>query len=200
MWVIRIADPLPYLPYYVCTYILYRFVPPILAIRVHFATYDRLYLGFVRGRDYMRAYNVSRYIRAYSSLRSYNISRNVRACAYVIFRARSFCANTYTIFVHLLPRASLLVFTLVYVSMYRLTRASVHMPPRASMLAVDVPRVCFSFCKTHSCELTLALALGHIMSISRVILGIPCIIAQNLWNIAPWNVLVNKNAYIYPVG
>ena len=37
------------------------------------------------------------------------------------------------------------------------------------------------------------------MSTSRVLLGITCIIARNIWNIAPCNVLMKKSAYIYPV-
>ena len=47
--------------------------------------------------------------------------------------------------------------------------------------------------------MTLAMALGNLMSTSGAILGIPCIISRNLQSVANCSGLVNKYAYISPV-
>ena len=101
---------------------------------------------------------------------------------------------------HVLPQASLIVLLHVYVSVHELPQASVHVNPQASVLTVDVPRVYLLFYTTHSCEATLAMYLGQLMSTSGVLLGIYCIIYQNRRNVAPCNGLANKSAYIYPIG
>ena len=93
----------------------------------------------------------------------------------------------------LLPE-SFLVLPRVCVSINILLQASVHVTPQASVLAVAVPRVYLSFCTTYSCKVTLAMALGQIMSTSGVLLVIPCIIARNWLNVAPCNGVVNKSA------
>ena len=93
----------------------------------------------------------------------------------------------------------MLVLPRVCVSMHRIPRSSVHIPPRSSMIAVAVPCVCPSFCTRHACELTLAMALGHIISTYGVLLGIPCIISWNRHNMAPCHGLVKISAYIYPI-
>ena len=98
--------------------------------------------------------------------------------------------------VHVLPRESLLVLTRIYVSMHMFMRASIHVPLQSYVLVVAVCCVYMLSCITNSCEVNLVMAIGQIISTSRLLTGITCITAHNRWNVAPWNGLVNKSAYI----
>ena len=102
--------------------------------------------------------------------------------------------------VHVLLRESLLVLPCVCLYAQVLLRASVHVPPRASVIMVDVPGVYLSFYTAHSCDSTVAMALGHIMYKSGILSRIIYIIDRNRRNVAPCSVLVKKSAYISPVG
>ena len=102
--------PSPILPYlclvYFCT---------SCTCNTHFsAIYNCLYLGFVRGRDYVHALTFSINIRARASVNAHTISRNVQTCAYAIFCACGARARTYTIF-H--ARASVSILALTYLCM-----------------------------------------------------------------------------------
>ena len=87
--------------------------------------------------------------------------------------------------------------------------APVHVPPRARNSVVDVLRVCLSFFPTHSCGVNLAMALGHLMSTSGVLLksslyhrpespehwslqwlGEEICIHFFLWSVFQWQVLI----------
>ena len=102
--------------------------------------------------------------------------------------------------VHVLLWASFLVLMCVCVYVHGILQASVNVPPRASVFAVDVPNVCMLFCSTHSYKVNLAMALGHLMNTYGVLLGISCIISRNIQNITPCNGLVKKYAYISPIS
>ena len=67
------------------------------------------------------------------------------------------------------------------------------------MLVVDVLCVYLSFYPTHSCEITFCVDIVHLMSTSRVLSGITCIISRNLRNVAPSSGLGKKSAYISPI-
>ena len=84
--------------------------------------------------------------------------------------------------------------------MHRIPRASVIVPRQATVLAVDFPRVCLLLCPTHSYELTFAMDIGQIVSTSRVIFGILCIVARNFQKISPCSGLKKKSAYISLIG
>ena len=102
--------------------------------------------------------------------------------------------------VHILLQEYLLLLPCVYVYVHGFPWSSMHLPPRASMILVAVLNVCLTFCPTHSCEVNFNMALGHLIFKSEVLSRIPCIIAQNLRNVAPCSGLVKKSAYISPIG
>ena len=87
---IIISDPLQYLPYYVRKYFLYGFVPQVLAIRVSYDTYNRLYHRIVCGRESVHVHTFSRNIRSRASDHICTLSRNGYAFASNIIRA---CAS-----------------------------------------------------------------------------------------------------------
>ena len=101
--------------------------------------------------------------------------------------------------VYVLPQGYLLILLFFYLSVNILMQASVHVPLSASVLTLAVLSVCLLFCPTHSCDFTLDMYLGQVMSNSGVLSGIPCIIARNLWNVVPYSGFVHKSAYISPV-
>ena len=80
MLYISIADPLPYFPYYILTYVPFGFVPLVLVIRAHSPLYDRLYHGIVHVSYSMYDSIFSSNIRACASVHSHTIIRNV--CVY----------------------------------------------------------------------------------------------------------------------
>ena len=92
---------------------------------------------------------------------------------------------------------------------------SMRMLPRMSVLSVETPMhvlsqtpvpavddwcVYFMFCPKNSCEATLVIDLGNLISTSRVLLGITYTISQNCHNVATFSGLLNKSANIYPEG
>ena len=100
---------------------------------------------------------------------------------------------------HMLPQSSLLVLLSVCLSIHVLLRESMHMPLRAFILVVTVPHACLLFYPTHSCEVTLSMALENLMYKSGVTLVIPCIISRNIQNVDPCSGLLNKSAKMYLV-
>ena len=101
---------------------------------------------------------------------------------------------------HVLLQESMHILLCDYFSMHMLPRSSVHMILQTLVLVVYAPCVCLSLFPTHSCEATLAMVLGKLMSKSGVISGIYCIMSRNIRNVDTWNGLVNKYANISPVG
>ena len=89
---IIIYDPLPYFPYYVCTYVSYGFVHLLLFIHVSSAKYDHLYHRIVRGCDFVQSNTFSRNIWSRDSVHARNVSRNIYARASVIIHARTFAS------------------------------------------------------------------------------------------------------------
>ena len=145
---ISIADILPYLLYYVRTYVLYRCVPPVLVIHVHSATYGRIYLGYIRGHDYVHTRNFS---KKYRHVFTCMLVLSAQMYVHAIMQQSVHVASVHTLtqyYVHVLPRASLLVLLRVYVSMHRLLRAPVPMTSQESVLMVAFTNVCLSLCPT----------------------------------------------------
>ena len=143
-----IAYPPPYLLYYIHTNDPYGFVPPLIFIRFRSTTYERLYLGFVRGCDYVHDRTFSRNIGARASGHACIIIRNacvrahtilcarikIFACSHTIFHTRGVHVCTYAIF-H--ARASTRILTCTYACMCVHARDSASIYARASAIICD---------------------------------------------------------------
>ena len=88
MQVISISDPLPYLPYYVCTYVQFGSAPPILIIHVCSSLYYCLSCVNICGCSSVHTCTFSINIRSLDSLHASIWSRN--ACTISVnFHARA---------------------------------------------------------------------------------------------------------------